>query len=597
MPACGQGRIAAENQAVHSERRPRRLLAGLLAGLALCVHAADFAPPTSAPAPFRRDRIPLAVGTMTGLSRSLETIARALPGETAAERQAAARALALAMALDPANEEPRKLLDIYQNGGSADEPDASALAGSQARIWQLIAWLETPEAGTNGQSLAFCLKDVMAVADPKHPRSAALREAGEKGSWSGWVPDIDAYESRESAAKPEPESPQPELTTPKPRVVSQLRLPEASVHAVFQYQTGTGDSAKWTLGVAPLQMTATRRGEEGVPPFSIMLGYGGGAEEMMKSSRTIQRLLEKQHGDLPAGIRIRIGGREFERARSSGRFPSVTAAAAVLASAAITGREPEAVIIGQVDETGAFTLPPRFWDQLQALGPGNGRKLVLPATAADWLPSLIAMENPGFFLDHEVLLANDFRQLLELSAKVPEGAAADAAAKFREIRARAEGQDVRSYLANRFVRERLDEIVKAAPFHASAAMLLLQGDITRPRMVTRAALASELRLATEPMEWITNIGYPTPDDPQTAKFSGIHDACKERIDRIERYTDKTDLDLLERARASVSALRRVDRAARGRGESYTVQEDMHKEWVDFSRLYREVAEEINRAAR
>ena len=80
---------------------------------------------------------------------------------------------------------------------------------------------------------------------------------------------------------------------------------------------------------------------------------------------------------------------------------------------------------------------PRFWYQLQALGKGKGQRLVLPAEAAAYLPSILAMEKPEFFFDYEVLLASDFKQLLDLTAKKPKEPLASATAKFREIRERA----------------------------------------------------------------------------------------------------------------------------------------------------------------
>ena len=62
-------------------------------------------------------------------------------------------------------------------------------------------------------------------------------------------------------------------------------------------------------------------------------------------------------------------------------------------------------VLGRVDENGALTLPKSFWEQMLALGPGNGKRLVLPASAAGWLPSLLAIGKPGIFMDYEVLLA------------------------------------------------------------------------------------------------------------------------------------------------------------------------------------------------
>jgi hypothetical protein len=577
---------------MHLKTPSRLALTAWLAVFAPCVRAAEFAPPAVGPVAFRRDRVPLAARTMAGLSRNLETIARALPGDTPVQRQAAARALALAIALAPANEEPRKLLEIYQNGGRPPEPDAARIAPSRASIWQHIAWLESPEAGAHGQALASCLKDVMTVADPENPKAAALREAGDKGAWAGWVPDIHAYEPGKIASIPKPELPQAEIVEKTP-AGPEILLPKASVQTVFRQRTGTNPPVRWAHAPAPLQMRASWGEEAG---FSLMIGPEGAAEPLMESARLIRRLLKKQHGTLPSRMHVRIGGGEFMRAVEEGKAPEVTAAAAVLASAAVTGREPDAVIIGQLDEVGAFKLPSRFWDQLQALGPGNGRRLVLPAAAAGWLPSLLAMEKPGFFMDYEVLLASDFRQLLEFSAKSAEGAVADAAVKFREIRTRAEGQDLRVYLANRFVRQRLEELARAAPFHGSTAMLLLQGSVDRPRYLSRPALASELRRFIEPMAWISQLGYLDSNSREISEFNAVYKTSRLAVDQVERYVAKADLDLWEGSRECTVALWKLNRMARARGQYDVVQAEIQKALADFTRHYHDMSEQLNREA-
>jgi len=331
-------------------------------------------------------------------------------------------------------------------------------------------------------------------------------------------------------------------------------------------------------------MTATK--DENAA-FSIVLGSGEMESQLAPQARMLENLLAAQNDPVPHGVRVQIACREYEQAPPSGMRQSCTAAAAVLASAAVTGREPEAYIIGQVDESGAFDPSAEFWDELQALYTGKGRRLILPAAAADWLPSLLAMENPGFFMGYEVLLAEDFRQLLDLSAKTPEGEVAVAMEKFREIRERVGTQDVSSYLENRFVVQRLEELAESAPFHASAAILLAQAKDTRPTLVKREVLAAELRRATSPMAWIAGHSGEDFSDEEIKKLGETHDLCRPGIDRMERYAEKTDLDLLERARAVVLSLRNL-----ARGENSHVRGGVRTARADFVRLYAELAEDL-----
>jgi hypothetical protein len=574
---------------------------GLLVGLACPLHAGEFAPPAEGPVAFRRDQIPLDVDRIAELSRQLETLARGLNAETPADRRGAAQMLALAVALDPANTRARELISEYHRDRHKPGADADRLEKSRMRIWQTIAWLETPDAGSQGQALAACLKDVIVISDPKHPRAADLREGGEKGAWAGWIPPVSAYEPKQLATKEEP-PPAPEpVIDPGPKET--ILLEQAEVHAILWKKSGTGKAAKWVQGPAPLGMTVTKSaaqsegGEDGEaaappPPFSIVIGEEGFGLAPM--ANLLRNLLQKHHENLPRGIQVVINSKEFALSLESTRRQSVSAAAAVLASSAITGTEPQAVIIGQIDENGAFKLPTDFWDQLLALGKGGGRRLVLPADAAAWLPSVLALENPGFFMDYEVVLAADFKQLLEFSAKKPEGAIGSATAKFREIREKAGPQDIRQYISNTFVKQRLMTILQEVPSHVSSKMLLIQAAGKRPTVVIRPVLAAELRRALEPMAWIVKAPDYESVVPGTDNDSlgEIYDLCRSRVDGLQRYAEKSELPLVERGREVVVALRNLDRASRARGESYIISENVRSLRNTLRRMAREYEEEL-----
>ena len=202
----------------------------------------------------------------------------------------------------------------------------------------------------------------------------------------------------------------------------------------------------------------------------------------------------------------------------------------MLASAAISGREPDATILGVVDETGAYKLPAGFWNQLQALGDGSGGRLILPAAAADYLPSMLALERPELFFQYEILLAKDFPELVRFSEKAPDDALVKTMAKFREIRDKANLQAIGQYVANSFVRKRLVEVTQEAPFHYSAKMLAIQGAGNRPTVIPRMVLAAELQRAIAPMEWMMksrNLNM-NPEDLGRLGFTYGRELCAAR---------------------------------------------------------------------
>jgi len=608
MLACDGGYVQATLSRMISEKRHVLWIAGLLANMGVALFAGEFAPPAEGPVAFRRDKIPLEVAAMTELSQQLEVLARGLNPSTAAARRGAAQLLALALALDPVNAKARELIADYQQKRHQPAADAGQLEHIRARILQHVTWLETVAAGSQGQALAACLKDVLIIADPKHP------QAGEIGAWAGWVPDLSAYETKVVANNATSSNPRPRVL---PSAKREILLSKAQVHTLLWRRIGKEGSSNWQLASAPLHMLATKVDEsrEGRTPFSIVIGSGQDAGLFAPTSAALTKLLAKHHESLPPACRISINSKELEQSIQSRKLQSISAAAAVLASAAVTGREPEAIIIGQIDETGAFKLPTGFWDQLQALRKGSGQRLVLPADAASWLPAILAMENPGFFLEYEVLLAANFKELLDLTAKTPADALGKATAQFRGICERVGTQDVRQYIANRFVRQRLGEIMQEAPFHFSAKMLLIQASGNRPTLFERMVLAAELRRAIEPMDWIAkkaalvyspwsakpengipanNSGSYEFSSPEIAKFSQTRDLCRTRVDGLEHHAEKNDRELLDSTRKVIDAIRNLERATRTRGYTYVVSDAIRSACGELITQHKQLSEELAR---
>lgn len=563
----------------------------LLAGASLA--AGDFVPPAEGPVAFRRDRIPLDAETMGGLSRQLVTLAEGLDRATAADRRGAAQMLALAAALDPGNARAREMMVDFQKESRPPAVDPGLLAASRAGVWECLGWLETKEAGEQGQALAACLADVAAISDPQHPRAGALRSAGERGAWKGWIPGPAAYETKPPVATVEP--PAEEAAPAK----SGILLAKAGVLTPLWKRSARTAAGLWTLATAPLEMSArTISAEDGEPqPFSLVVGNQSNNSVLAPLVPPLLKLLEKEHGSLPAGGRVTIFSPALGESLLSRKVQSISGAAAVLASSAITGREPEATIIGLIDESGAFKLPGGFWNQLRSLGPGNGGRLVLPADAATgYLPSLLALERPQVFFEYEVVLASNFKELLELSAKTPDGTFAKVSAQFREIRERGATQPLGQYVANPFIRRRLAEIVQEAPYHASARMLAVQGAGNRPIFVSRPVLASELRRAIEPMEWLAIRPAGTIEDSDIAQIGATYETCHSQVDRLLRYAEKSDRAWLERVQDLVTTIRVLDRAAKGRGDSYEVMDEVATAHTAFLRAYVAVAGDLAREA-
>lgn len=536
-------------------------IAGLWTTTAACVWAGNFVAPAEGPVAFRRDQVPLDAETMAGLSRQLVVLTLGLEAETAANRRAAAQMLAIAIALDPGNNQARGVVAGFVAGKHRRQTDPEQFQKSLGRVKHYLPWLSGPEAGKHGQALAACLTDVISASGSDAPRGGA-----ESGAWKDWIANLSAFEPVVVPEIVPPQETVPEIAE------SVILLEKAQVFTAMWTRSMRTREAAWEQKIAPLQMTAKlRKTNEGeAAPFSISITSPGGGE-LSELSHTLVELLKSRHRSLPAGVRVTIHSPDLVQPPPPPRRQSISAAAAVLADAAVSGREPDAVILGVVDEAGAFKLPTRFWDQLQALGAGNGGRLILPTAAAEYLPSMLALEKPQIFFDYEILLAANFEEAVALSAKTPDAPLAKAMASFREIREKAGTQPVGQYVANIYVRRRLIDLVPLAPANFSAKMLAIQGAGNRPVYVTRAVLASELELAIEPMAWMMKAHFSDRNPADLERLGPAYELCRAQVDRLIRYASKEDRALLDDVQSMVTGIRTMDRAARIRSGDYDQQ--------------------------
>ena len=523
--------------------------------------AGNFTLPAEGPVAFRRDRVPLDVDAISKLSAQLVTLADGMEDNTPAERRGAAQMLALALALDPGNGRARRVLKEFENGKHMPDIDLDGLASSRIRIWQSIDWLETAESGSNGQALAACLKDVSAISDPKHSRAEEILANGENGAWAGWIPAAEAYDEPKVAEIASNDNSSQEPTEPL-----NATLTKATVSTPLWREIEKTEPTQWALALAPLQMevATTTKDDGGHSRFSVVLGQDETHDQLKRLLEPLRELLTAQYGKLPVDRTVTINSPELQASLRSNKRQSISGAVAVLASAAVTGLEPSATIIGTLDSKGSFNLPTDFWDQLRAVKGGTGGRLVLPTEAAAYLPSILAMENPKFFMDHEVVLAADFKQLLNLSAKSPDIALGKISAQFSEIREKMGSQPLGPYVANGFIRRRLAEIAQAAPYHYSAKMLAIQGAGNRPIYVFRPVVISELRRAIEPLDWVVEYGHSYYETAQTNALGTTFEKCRGEIERLLRYTEKADRELVDQVQTMVTLLRPMERAAKSR---------------------------------
>jgi hypothetical protein len=551
-----------------------RIIVGFLVLTSATLAAENFPPPAEGPIAFRRDRIPLDTNAMADLSVNLLVLAQSSKHESATHRRMVAQMLALATALDPGNAKARQAISQLRKKQSfpASQPNASSSDASQNHLWSILDWLQTPEAGRDGLALANCLSDVVIQFNPEHPK-AKPQSPNERGAWHQWVPPIAAYETLK---KPNPPAPVETAAAPSFKLKEAMTSTVVWQRATSNEIESTSSIPKWNLTFTKILMSAGPLDDKAelnrpdelsiqILPSTPQPGY-----QMLTDS--LLKLLKAQASlsPLPAGrITLRIPA--WEKAGPTSQPLTISAATAVLCSAAITGQEPDATILGTVDETGSFNLPAHFWNQLQALPSSGGGRLILPGAAIEYLPAFLALEKPQFFMNYEVLFASDFKELLKLSAKKTDPSAELAFANFQEIRKKIGTQSLSTYVANPYVRKRLVEVFRMLPNHQSAKLLAIQGAGNRPTLLPRSVLVPELRRAIEPMDWLVGRNRMILEPEDQFRIAPTSERCRSAVEQLSRYVAKEDRALFTEVQDMLSTLRTLDRVSRARDELYEVQ--------------------------
>lgn len=499
---------------------PMRLI--LLALFTLVeVASAAFVAPDDGPVPFRRDRLPVDVSTMIKLSRQLIVLAGQVSPEDAEGRRTLAQMMALSLALEPSNNQVGDLLERLSNGGEIPRSAKRDVELAQAHAWDLLGWLEQPEAGDDGQALGACLSDVLVHSDPSHPLSEERADEGDRGKWGGWVAALDAFRDGESTPTPVPEAPSGD--------VAKLQLREVAVRMPIRYWNR--DRRGWVIEAAEFELKAWIN-EDG-EGFVLQLPGEDWEAARERSNLELTDFLKARYGKLPQGLCMRIRLSEngsFDYSRDS---KALTALIPVMANAVFSGMAPEGAILAALDEKGRLVGPNRSWQTLRGLANGkqDGGRLVVPESMKEDLLPLLTLEKADFFFRYEVLLAKDFEELLTLSSSQPGQNVVEAAKAFQVVKEAKESRSLGSFVAHPSTQQRLGQIVTRCPAHASAVLLGLRGTSGWPKRLSGKFYAKEVRAALKPMGIVLKGRW---NSLKTRSLLEAAAACRENLGEVEK---------------------------------------------------------------
>jgi hypothetical protein len=558
----------------------RILSACLLLGTSAASAAGPFVPPVEKNPPFRRDRLPMDSNAIVTLSKQIHSLAQSGSKESAEERWLLAKAFALALALEPENDELREQIISLKDGDDfGKNSDEVHLEKIKLRLWHHYDWLSTQEAGSDGNALASFLGDVIASYDTAHPNSQSLRSRNDPDKWNGWVARLEDFKEKTKIKIPDEEKPVPDTTPQKPTTLA-ITLDEASVNTVLMKYDE--DMRIWSHQPVTVRMKASQRTkneewEEDLGGFRIHIPSSEEVDWSTKDmvSSPIKDMLEKMLGSLPKGAEVEISPnkKDYDYRKN---HAALTGPALVLANAAFSGKAPTGTVIGEIGQDGSMILPEHFWRHIMVLSEhGEGGRLVVPSDAVEYLSALLTLGNAEFFLKYEVLVASSPQEFFDLSAEAPKSEFADVLSKFAEIHEKAPKDQAGSYLANRFVRQRLQEIVDIAPYHYSAKLLGQHGGGSSPRYLSKKLLAAEIWRHTNIVGEIAKVDIWEINARQIIRMDEIYEETRSKIDALERYADTRDRELVRNASAMLLTVRNLAKELKSKNDEFDEYDDRY----------------------
>ena len=514
--------------------------------------------------PFRRDQLPIDVETMTSLSRQLTTLTSTLPHDTNDDLRVAAQFLALAQALDPVNHQVDELASSFKKKESPDKADGSEVAIAKTRAWRTQAWLASPEAGKDGQVLATCLGDVLAKVDPEHPSAAVF--AKEQGKWDQWVANAKDFEDKampEIAENTDTDKKDVEKSDDKTELeTTAFRKEKATILSPFWIYHE--DTEKYTLEMCTVSAKSWIDHEHESFRYHLEKVDEEKAKPILidVNEATVPVLKELNHG-IPTGGVLSIGIGEKNTYSLRRNSNSISAAAAVLASATISGDEPTGIVMGVVTKDGKLKMPKNGWELIRVITAAPGSRVVLPKSAASLLPGLLTMDDLQTFVKHDIILAENMEELIAFSKKTPDPALQEALTAFAGIREKAPMNTIGPFVTNPFVITRLEKIVAAFPQHASAQMLLMQAKGKRPTTLSPELVAHEIRRGIAPIQWIAEVDLGLQArDIKAETLQQNFDECRAALDPLEKMVATSDRQIYAEAIELVNTTRTLSRGVK-----------------------------------
>jgi len=550
--------------------------------------AATYTRPKGSKELFHLEKIPLQITSMKEISKQLVIIASRKQDKTAIQQRANAQLLALAMRLDPMNQEAREIDQALGKGNPPKTAEKKEILQAKSKIRFYKNWLASEDAGTDANLLAGYLTDATKILQPTtfHNKDVA--------NWSGVIPPLAQDPAPKKTPIPDTDESMVD-TSKKPKLDNdqlpadpaddvQFHITDLIIKAPFateteeKYRDPESNNQEKTRTITRQDITAVNvqikpNKKEDAPviiTFSPKLPYQKEEAKRKAISNNITvpviELLKTKHKKLPPSI-ITVTIKNGTYASSNQQAISGPIALALESSLLNKPLRPDVHLCATIGPDGKIVQPKNFWKLIQILRKKNeGGRLIVSSQSKNLLAQLLVYSEPDFFTKWEIYTAETLDQAMDAAMQSASSDITKAHELFQSIQKLTKKSDVTKLAVNRAVRKRLIEIQDIAPNHLSSAILLIQGGGKRPMRLSEEGLAHELFPVIKRIDKILSSGIVTKM-PTPSSLKKNHEELRASLDPLDRLVDRSNEDIYKETlkltndfRRLVAISRRIDNA-------------------------------------
>lgn len=482
-----------------------------LAGICINYAESPYESPQPVKIMFQVDKLPMDKGMRQNTSRNLTILAKREHDGSVKEQRLTAQLLMLSMRLDRENKEAPELNKKLSDGGSLPKADEQAWKNALNGIRRTSELLSKTNGLSEAKALDVYLQDVLVAIDGSNPIAARQEEYIKR--WEGIVGTVEKEEViampdviRENNDDPDDVFDQANANNDEPSGEHENRASDGENSQEYARWKMHNSSIKLPLTFFTVEEEHVRHTEEfafmNIKIFprvkldsNLMLELKPWADEEQigEFKQKLEPMMKTQFGRYESvKVEIETDGRLSSRSLGRMMFPLTLQ---LKASERNIELKKGLSALGELSGT-KITRNHDFWHMLKYYRKEktSGQRMFIPVAAAADLMQLVALEEEDFFIRNEVLLAPDVDSAVDMMSESKNSDINMAAAEFAKIQAMIGEKSVGPFAVNPKIRADLEGILAKNPNHFSAKMILLRGNVSRPKKLNVYFIADELAI-------------------------------------------------------------------------------------------------------